>query len=87
MLAILIVPILAFIQFKISQEQKLVTLVNQGLEFFRKGAYQRAIDLYDEALKINPKYSPALTNKGIAYGHMKNHTLEMYSSCEKSNKQ
>src|SRR5262249_61952412 len=37
--------------------------------YARKGDYDRAIENYDEALRLNPKHTNALYNQGNAYRH------------------
>ena len=83
MLAILV--IVAVILFDSCQANKAFDLFFKGNDFFTKGEYEKAIESYDAALEINARYNEAWTNKGIAYGHLKNH-LEMYDSCNEATK-
>jgi len=39
----------------------------RGLAYRRKGDYHRAIQDYDQALKITPTYTQALYARGLAY--------------------
>ena len=39
------------------------------MEYARKGEYELAIKDYDEALRLDPKYSIAFHNRSIAYSH------------------
>lgn len=39
----------------------------KGLEFVAKQDYKKAIQEFDEALKLSPNYHPALTQRGVAY--------------------
>jgi uncharacterized protein YkwD len=50
--------------FNISKEEN---LVSQGLDFYQKANYQKAIEKYKEALKANPQYFYALYNLGLVY--------------------
>ena len=38
---------------------------NQGISFFREGNYTKALQAFDTAIKINPKYIHSWTNKGL----------------------
>ncbi len=40
---------------------------NRGLEYQRKGQYDKAISDYTKAIEINPKYAVAYYNRGLAY--------------------
>ena len=42
-------------------------LNNKGYSLFLLGNYTQAIELYDKALKIDPKFLDALANKGSAF--------------------
>ena len=42
-----------------------VSSFNRGNEFFRNGLPDKALEAYNEALKINPGYIKALNNRGI----------------------
>ncbi len=41
--------------------------LEEGNEFYYKGDYEKAIELYSEALAFNPNYDWAYNNRGIAY--------------------
>ena len=41
--------------------------VNRGLGYANKGQYDRAIQDYDQAIKLDPNYANAFNNRGIAY--------------------
>ena len=43
---------------------------NMGLAYFNKGAVEKAVSSYEEALKLSPSYSPAYFNLGTAYEAM-----------------
>src|SRR5215471_6692294 len=40
---------------------------NRGATYARKGEYDRAIESYDEAIRLNPKHADAFSNRGVAY--------------------
>ena len=44
-----------------------VRLNNRGIEKFRSGDLDGALEDYNRAIKINPGYAPAYYNRGIAY--------------------
>ena len=41
---------------------------NRGKAYMRKGDYDRAIQDYDQAIRLKPDYALAFNNRGIAYG-------------------
>lgn len=45
--------------------------LEEGNEYYDKGEYQKAIELYNEALAFNPNYAYAYNNRGIAYKNLK----------------
>src|SRR5215510_2910059 len=40
---------------------------NRGNAFYRKGAYETAIEDYDRSIKVNPRYAKAINNRGLAF--------------------
>ena len=54
---------------------------NQGLAYYNKGEYQKAVDSFLDALKIFPSYTVCLTNLGLAYEALKNYkkAIECYN--------
>ena len=56
-------------------------LVDNGNEYLNRKEYDQAIDLYNQALKIEPKYTKALFNLAIAYANKNDHdkAIEYYS--------
>lgn len=42
-------------------------LINRGLSLHKFERYRKAIEFYDESIKIYPNYFNAWLNKGIAY--------------------
>ncbi len=56
--------VMAVYTFTAPQEEK---LVNKGIELYRQGKIEEAIQAYKEALEINPSYIYAYYNIGLAY--------------------
>ena len=54
---------------------------NQGLAYYNKGQYQKAVDTFLEALKIFPSYTVCLTNLGLAYEALRDYkkAIESYT--------
>ena len=50
-----------------SSFKKAKVLNEQGLVDFEKGLFDAAIDKYDQAILISPKYGPSYNNRGHAY--------------------
>src|SRR5260370_8214037 len=48
-------------------ENLAVVFTNRGGAYVLKGQYDRAIQDYDQAIKLNPKFANAFTNRGGAY--------------------
>ena len=44
-----------------------VAFHNRGIEYHKKGLYDRAIAEYNQAIKLNPDYTSAFYNRGRAY--------------------
>ena len=42
-------------------------LLDEGNKFYESGIYDRAIEKYTKAIKLNPSYAEAYTNRGNAY--------------------
>jgi tetratricopeptide (TPR) repeat protein len=53
--------------FKSKKEGDAVGLMNKGVAHADQGDYKRAIDEYNQALRIEPDLIPAYYNRGIAY--------------------
>ncbi len=49
----------------------------RGLMFKNRGEYALAISDYDKAIEIDPKFSPAYSNKGVAYEQQKKYKLAL----------
>jgi tetratricopeptide (TPR) repeat protein len=39
----------------------------EGRNYFKQGNYEKAIEMYEEVINIDPKYAPAYFNMGVAY--------------------
>src|SRR5471032_1503416 len=50
-----------------TQKNKGDAIGNRGLAYKHKGQLDRALEDYDEAIRLNPNYSTAYSNRGIAY--------------------
>ena len=59
----------------IASRSSIIAITNnyfkQANVLFEKGAYEKAIPLFDEVLKINPSEKSAIQNIGICYYHLK----------------
>jgi tetratricopeptide (TPR) repeat protein len=40
---------------------------DRGVDYYRKGQYDKAISDFNRALEINPRYAEAYINRGITY--------------------
>ena len=50
-----------------------VEAFNQGTTLLRSGQQREAIAYFDEAIRLNPSFSDAYTNRGSAYGNLGQH--------------
>src|SRR6266851_8424920 len=58
----------SFIQSKgLSQDRLAIAFQNRGSAYVAKGDTDRAIQDYDQAIKLDPKYANAFNSRGIAY--------------------
>ena len=46
---------------------------NLGISYANKGQYDRAIQDYDQAIKLNPNYVKAFNNRGLSYDNKGQH--------------
>jgi tetratricopeptide (TPR) repeat protein len=69
-------------KFKELQKKEAVEWKNKGNDYFKKGDYENAIQNYKNALDIEPNYSDAWNNLGLAY--MKTGNIEMAKKCKDS---
>ena len=60
-----------------------VVLLNQGMAFYEKGQYDRAITYFNKALEINPRYAPAYTVRCDVY-LVKGQLEQALSDCNKA---
>ncbi len=51
----------------VNTEISQVAFHNRGIEYHKKGLYDRAIAEYNQAIKLNPDYTRAFNNRGRAY--------------------
>lgn len=52
---------------RLSTANLAVTFNNRGDAYHQKGNYDRAIQDYDQAIRLNPGFALALNNRGLAY--------------------
>jgi tetratricopeptide (TPR) repeat protein len=57
--------------FAFSVEPRAVAYNSQGLECYKAGRYEEAIDYFKKAIEIDPKYDEAHSNLGLTYYHLK----------------
>jgi tetratricopeptide (TPR) repeat protein len=50
-----------------TQQDLAVTFVKRGIAYARKGQGDRAIEDYDQAIRLDPNYAIAFYNRGLAY--------------------
>ena len=48
-------------------------LLNQGIALLEEGQYDLSINCFNKAIEINPRYTDAYNNRGLAYGMGKGH--------------
>ena len=47
--------------------------INRGVAYYEKGQHDLAMDNYDQAIKLNPKYASAFFNRGSSFQDKKQH--------------
>src|SRR5438093_13657838 len=52
---------------QLSKQNLAMTFLNRGNAYSTKGDYDRAIQDFDQAIRLNPNYVPAFFNRGNAY--------------------
>jgi tetratricopeptide (TPR) repeat protein len=52
---------------RLSTSSLALTYMGRGVNYIRKGDYDRAIQDFDEVIRLNPKSSGAFTNRGVSY--------------------
>ena len=52
---------------KLSNNDLASAFYNRGLAYYAKGQHDRAIQDYDQAIKLKPSYADAFNNRGVAY--------------------
>ena len=53
-----------------SVQQEARAYLNRGLEYNALGQYERAIQSYDEAIRLNPQYGNPYNKRGVAYSNL-----------------
>lgn len=80
------IAIIALLSGLVLISPKVVTLVrainyyNSGNQWLSERKYQQAIDSFDQAVKIQPDFALAWTNRGYALGQLKKY-VDKFSSC------
>src|SRR5664279_1450069 len=46
---------------------------NMGIAYNNRGQYQRAIEEYNEAIRLKPDLAEVYSNRGISYTHLRAH--------------
>lgn len=49
---------------------RLQNIMEQGNSYYVGKNFEKAIDFYDRVLQIDPKFTEALNNKGVAYNNL-----------------
>ena len=49
---------------------RLQNFMEQGNSYYVGKNFEKAIDFYDRVLQIDPKFTEALNNKGVAYNNL-----------------
>ena len=49
---------------------RLQNFMEQGNSYYVVKNFEQAIDFYDRVLQIDPKFTEALNNKGVAYNNL-----------------
>ncbi|MEX1083986.1 MAG: tetratricopeptide repeat protein, partial [Xanthobacteraceae bacterium] len=52
---------------KFTGKKLAVAFYNRGIAYYYKKEYDRAIEDYSQAIRLDPKYAAAFVNRGIAY--------------------
>jgi len=52
------------------QEKTAYEYLLEGLGYKEEGEYQKALDAFEKAIEINPRYTKPLINKGIVLGKL-----------------
>ena len=47
-----------------------ITYFEKGNDYFKQGDYQKAIEQYDEAIRLDPQDALAYYNRGVAYDNL-----------------
>ena len=53
---------------EVSNSDLALAFNNRGFAYSAKGQHDRAIQDFDQAIKLNPNYAIAFNNRGVAYG-------------------
>ena len=62
---------LPFLLLRCGPERRIMQAdLTRGNMYFELGQYERAIQDYDEAIRLDPEYANAYYNRGIAYGNL-----------------
>ena len=71
-----------------SYEKNAQFFINEGISLYNLKKFNEALECFDEAIKINPQFEDAQSDKGVALGKLDHYdkAMECYDKASKINK-